>query len=76
MTPWEQDGEEGMIHLEHVTVRVPTHGPAKRLYYHLLGFMPDARRAQNIEAGNGTIWANVGVRILQCVFVTIGGINK
>lgn len=48
--------------MEHVNICVPTHGPAKQLYYDVLGFSPDERRAHNIEKGSGTIWANLGVR--------------
>ncbi|CAN0576442.1 unnamed protein product, partial [Ectocarpus sp. 12 AP-2014] len=36
------------------------HDPAKHLYYDILGFAPDARRAHNIGKGSGTIWANIG----------------
>lgn len=59
--PW-QEGTNGILHLEHVNVRAPNHGPVKQFYYDVLGFGPDDRRAQNIENGSGTLWANIGVR--------------
>ncbi|CAM9145366.1 unnamed protein product [Scytosiphon promiscuus] len=60
-SPWDEDSSyHGLRHLEHVNICIPRHSPAKRLYYDLLGFAPDARRAQNIIKGSGTIWANMG----------------
>ena len=66
-TPWDDGdssgegrGARGLLHLEHVNVAIPTHGPARRLYYDILGFRPDVRRAQNLGKGSGTIWANMG----------------
>ncbi|CAM9795519.1 unnamed protein product, partial [Hapterophycus canaliculatus] len=46
--------------LEHVNICIPRHSPAIGMYYDILGFAPDARRAQNIVKGSGTIWANMG----------------
>eukprot|EP00904_Undaria_pinnatifida_P007652 jgi/Undpi1/4016/HiC_scaffold_16.g07384.m1 len=48
--PWNEAAPEGFQHLEH------------QLYYDVLGFAPDERRAHNIEKGSGTIWATLGVR--------------
>ncbi|CAM9372188.1 unnamed protein product [Pylaiella littoralis] len=60
-SPWNGDrSNNGLQHLEHVNICVPSHDPAKHLYYELLGLVPDARRAQNIGKGSGTIWANIG----------------
>ncbi|CBJ27429.1 conserved unknown protein [Ectocarpus siliculosus] len=60
-SPWNEDNNKhGLQHLEHVNVCIPSHDPAKHLYYDILGFAPDARRAHNIGKGSGTIWANIG----------------
>ncbi|CAM9301452.1 unnamed protein product [Ectocarpus fasciculatus] len=61
-SPWNEDSNKhGLQHLEHVNGRrMPLHDPAKHLYYDILGFAPDARRAHNIGKGSGTIWANIG----------------
>lgn len=59
-SPWNPIKNGGLQHLEHVNVCIPTHDPAKRFYYDILGLVPDTRRAQNIGKGSGTIWANMG----------------
>lgn len=59
-SPWNGDSTSGLQHLEHVNVCIPRHDPARRFYYDILGFVPDARRAQNIGKESGTIWANMG----------------
>ncbi|CAN0178212.1 unnamed protein product [Discosporangium mesarthrocarpum] len=56
-TSWK---EEGILHLEHLNLRMPEHGPIKQMYYDTLGFGIDSRRAQNIAKGSGTLWANIG----------------
>lgn len=59
-SPWDGESGGGLLHLEHVNINIPKQGPARRLYYDILGFEPDVRRAQNLEKGSGTIWANMG----------------
>jgi hypothetical protein len=46
--------------LEHVNLNVPSHEYVIDFYFGLLGFGVDPRRAQNIIAKNGTVWANCG----------------
>ena len=62
-TPWEEGVSEGLQHLEHIYLSIPTQAPAKKLYYDVLGFAPDARRLHNLQKGSGTIWANIGVSL-------------
>ena len=37
------------------------HDLASAFYFHLLGCEPDARKADNLVAGKGTVWANTGM---------------
>lgn len=36
------------------------HGVLKEFFFDLLGMTPDPRKAENIAAGKGTVWANCG----------------
>jgi len=46
--------------LEHINLNVPNHDYILDFYINVLGMGLDPRRAENVNKGSGTVWANCG----------------
>mmetsp|Transcript_16914 Transcript_16914/g.21969 ORF Transcript_16914/g.21969 Transcript_16914/m.21969 type:complete len:356 (-) Transcript_16914:333-1400(-) len=55
--------ENNILLLEHVNINheAGRHDLVKAFYFDILGCAVDARRAQNLELGRKTLWANIGI---------------
>ena len=51
-----------IILLDHLNInhKKGTHDALSTFYFHTLGFRPDPRKADNLEKGRDTVWANAG----------------
>jgi hypothetical protein len=58
--------------LEHINLNVPNHDYILDFYFTILKMGVDPRRAQNIEKGSGTVWANCGASQFHLPYGDVG----